>query len=103
MPSICFPNSIQRLTLSTGITHLAPLYNAVAIVEVALNTSMITITLLLISYRCTRAGEREVCKDGLLFIPANVTERELPFQQHFPFIALCVFLDCFVSVPDQFF
>jgi hypothetical protein len=47
---------------------------------VALNTSMITMMLLLISYKCTRAGEREVCKDGLLFIRANVMERELPFE-----------------------
>src|SRR6185436_4895665 len=103
MPSICFPNSIQRLTLSTGITHLAPLCNAVAIVEVALNTSMITIMLLLMSYKFTRAGEREVCKDGLLVIPANVMERELPFEQDFPFIALCVFFDRLVPVLDQFF
>src|SRR5580765_1937125 len=103
IPSICLPSSIQRRTLSTGITHLAPLCNAVAIVEVALNTSMITMMLLLISYKCTRAGESEVCNDGLLSIPANVMERELPFEQRFPFIALCIFLDRLVPVPDQFF
>jgi len=64
---------------------------------------MITMMLLLMSYKFTRAGEREVCKDGLLVIPANVMERELPFEQDFPFIALCVFLDRLVPVPDQFF
>jgi hypothetical protein len=47
-------------TESTGITHLAPLYKADAIVEVARNTSMITTTLLLRSYRCNKAGEMEV-------------------------------------------
>ena len=62
-----------------------------------------TMILLLMSYRCTRAGERELCKDGLLSIPANVMETVLPFEQHFPFIALCVFLDRLVPVLDQSF
>lgn len=80
IPSICLPSSMHRLTLSTGITHLAPLYKAVAIVEVALNTSIITTILLLISYKCTRAGESEVYRCGLSLIQANVTERGLLFQ-----------------------
>jgi hypothetical protein len=36
---------------STGMIFLAPLYKAVAIVEVALNTSMMTTMLSLISYK----------------------------------------------------
>jgi hypothetical protein len=50
---------------------LAPLYKAVAIVEVALNTSMITTILLLTSYKFKRAGERDVCRDGLLVMPSK--------------------------------
>jgi len=34
----------------------------VAMVDVALNISMITTILLLTLYRCNRAGESEVCK-----------------------------------------
>jgi hypothetical protein len=59
---------MQRDTLSTGMTDLAPLNKAVAIVEVALNTSMITTTLLVASYKWRRAGESEVCKVGLLLM-----------------------------------
>jgi len=57
--------SIHRLTLSTGIMDLAPLYNTVAMVEVALSTSMITTIELLISYRFNRAGDKDVYNDGL--------------------------------------
>jgi hypothetical protein len=57
---------MQRETLSTGMTDFAPLYKAVAIVDVALNTSMITTILLLTSYKCKTEGERDVCKLGLL-------------------------------------
>ncbi len=49
MPSICLPMRIHSSTDATGITDLAPLYKAVVIVEVALNTSMITTMLLLTS------------------------------------------------------
>ena len=49
---ICLPISIHLDTLSTGMTHLAPLYKAVAIVEDALSTSMITTILLPTSYKC---------------------------------------------------
>jgi hypothetical protein len=51
---------MHLVTLSTGIMHLAPLYKAVAIVDVALNTSMITTILLLTSYKFKRDGERDV-------------------------------------------
>jgi hypothetical protein len=47
-------------TLSTGIISLAPLNKAVAIVDVALKTSIITTTLLLISYRFNNAGDKDV-------------------------------------------
>jgi hypothetical protein len=42
------------------------LYNAAAIVEVALSTSIITTVALLISYRFNKAGEREVKRVGLV-------------------------------------
>jgi hypothetical protein len=58
-------------TESTGMTDLAPLYKAAAIVDVARNTSIITTMLLLRSYKCNRAGERDVCRVGLLFIIVN--------------------------------
>jgi hypothetical protein len=51
---------MHLVTLSTGIMHLAPLYKAVAIVDVALSTSMITTILLLTSYKFKRDGERDV-------------------------------------------
>jgi hypothetical protein len=64
---------MQAATLSTGIIHLAPLCKTVAIVEVALKTSMITTILLLTLYKCNRAGDSEVCKEGFTeFIPANL-------------------------------
>jgi hypothetical protein len=72
------------------------------------NTSMITMMLVLISYKCTRAGEREVCNDGLLSIPANVMERELPFEQRFHLL-LRVFFDRLIlslivfHVPSEVF
>ena len=50
------------------MTDDAPLYNAVAMVDVALNTSMMTTTELLISYKSSRAGERQVYK----FLEANL-------------------------------
>jgi len=59
---------MHRLMLSTGITHFAPLRKAAAIVDVALNTSMMTTMLLLTSYKCTNAGERQVKMDGLLLM-----------------------------------
>src|SRR5688500_2320147 len=68
MLSICRPISMHFVTQSTGITHLAPLYKAVAIVEVALSTSMITTTLLLTSYKFKRGGERQVYSVGLLLL-----------------------------------
>jgi hypothetical protein len=43
----------------------APLFNAVAMVEVARNTSIITTILVLTSYKCKRAGDKEVYNDGL--------------------------------------
>jgi hypothetical protein len=56
---------MHSATLSTGIILLAPLCNAAAIVEVALNTSIITTILLLTSYKFKSAGDNEVCMDGL--------------------------------------
>jgi Gpi18-like mannosyltransferase len=51
-------------TLSTGIMHFAPLNKAVAMVEVARSTSMITTMVFLTSYKCSRAGDNEVYKVG---------------------------------------
>jgi hypothetical protein len=52
---------------------LATLCKTVAIVDVALSTSIITTMLLLTLYRCNRAGDKEVCKVGLAeFIAANL-------------------------------
>ena len=68
IPSMLFEISIALGTESTGITDLAPLYNAEAIVEVALKTSIITTTLLLKSYRCNKAGDKEVLRVGLSVI-----------------------------------
>jgi hypothetical protein len=55
-------------TLSTGMMYFEPLYKAVAIVEVARSTSMITTIALFASYKCIKAGEKEVCKLGLDFV-----------------------------------
>jgi hypothetical protein len=60
MPPMLLLISIALGTESTGITHFAPLYSADAIVEVARNTSIITTTLLLRSYKCNITGERDV-------------------------------------------
>jgi hypothetical protein len=68
IPPMLLLISMALGTESTGITHLAPLYNAAAIVEVALNTSIITTTLLLKSYRFNNAGEMQVWRDGLLLM-----------------------------------
>src|SRR6187200_977472 len=68
MLSIWRPISKHFDTLSTGMTHFAPLNNAVAIVEVARSTSMITTMLLLISYKFNRAGENDVYRAGLLIL-----------------------------------
>ena len=68
IPFISLPIRMQSVTADTGITSFAPLCRAVAMVEVALNTSMITTMLLLTSYKCNKAGEREVYKEGLLLL-----------------------------------
>jgi len=59
---------MHSATLSTGMILLAPLCKAVAMVEVARNTSMITTILLLTSYKCKSAGDKEVYRDGLFEI-----------------------------------
>jgi len=59
---------MHSATLSTGIMLLAPLCNAAAIVEVALNTSIITTILLLTLYKCKSAGDKEVYREGLFEI-----------------------------------
>ncbi len=59
---------MQSSTLATGITLSAPLYNAVAMVDVALNTSIITTTLLATSYRSSIRGDNKVLIDGFLLI-----------------------------------
>jgi hypothetical protein len=48
-------------------------------VEVARKTSMITTTLLLRSYKCSSAGDKEVWRLGLLLmeITTKIKEREL--------------------------
>jgi hypothetical protein len=61
---------MQRGTVATGMTAAAPLYKAVAMVDVALNTSMITTTLLLMSYKLRSAGDNEV-KSFLCCAPIN--------------------------------
>jgi len=47
------------------MTDLAPLCKAEAMVEVARNTSMITMTLFDRSYKCNKAGDKQVCREGL--------------------------------------
>jgi hypothetical protein len=59
---------MHRLTESTGIIVFAPLNNAVAIVDVARSTSIITTTALLRSYKCKRDGESEVYNVGLSWL-----------------------------------
>jgi hypothetical protein len=44
---------------------LAPLYKAVAMVDVARNTSITTTIVFFTSYKCKRAGERQVYNVGL--------------------------------------
>src|SRR5688500_8221505 len=80
--SIFFPSSIHLATLSTGIIHLAPLYRAVAMVDVARNTSMITTRVLLISYKSSNAGDGDVYRVGLLFgiIQVNRKNRKINGQ-----------------------
>jgi hypothetical protein len=56
---------MHRGTVATGITDAAPLYKAVAMVDVALSTSMMTTMLSVTSYKCKRAGEKHVNKEGL--------------------------------------
>ena len=101
-----FSNFNATATLSTGITDFAPLYNAVAIVEVARSTSIITTMLLLISYRCNKAGEREVKRVGLFYSSGKYnkgySQRRL-LQQCSPFISFGILLYYFIAVIDQFF
>jgi hypothetical protein len=59
--------------LSTGITLAAPLYNAVAIVEVALKTSIMTTTLLATSYSSNKRGDKIVVIEGLLIWGAKIS------------------------------
>jgi uncharacterized protein (DUF697 family) len=59
---------MHSATLSTGTMALAPLANAVAMVLVALNTSMITTMLLLTSNRFNNAGESVVYSAGLMVV-----------------------------------
>jgi hypothetical protein len=47
------------------------LYNAVVIVDVARSISIMTTTLLLTSYKCKRAGDKEVKRTGFLSMVAN--------------------------------
>src|SRR5450432_1137581 len=65
--SICRPSSIHFATLSTGTICFAPLFSAVAIVEVARNTSIMTTVAWDTLYKCSKAGDRDVCKKGLVF------------------------------------
>ncbi len=58
--SISLPIRLQSATAETGITLDAPLYKAVAMVDVALKTSIITTMESFKSYKCKRAGERTV-------------------------------------------
>jgi len=44
--------------------HLAPFFKTDAMVDVALNTSMITTTAFFSSYKCKSAGERQVYSVG---------------------------------------
>jgi hypothetical protein len=53
-------------TVETGITEVAPLNKAVVMVDVARSTSMITTTLLVMSYKSINAGDRQVYKFLLL-------------------------------------
>ncbi len=62
------PIFLHSSTAATGITLDAPLNKAVAIVEVALKTSIITTAALFKSYKCKRAGESEVKIVGFLFM-----------------------------------
>jgi hypothetical protein len=57
---------MQSATLSTGITALAPLYKAAAMVEVARRISMITTVLLLMSYSFKSDGDKTVFREGTL-------------------------------------
>src|SRR5450432_80055 len=63
---ICRPSSIHFATLSTGTIYRAPLYKAVAMVEVARSTSMITTVAWDALYKCNSAGDMEVYKNGFV-------------------------------------
>ena len=66
IPFVCAPMEIHFSTVSTGIIREAPLYKAVAMVDVALKTSIITTMELSQSYNCNNLGDSTVCKTGLL-------------------------------------
>jgi hypothetical protein len=66
------PRVMHSSTEATGITEVALLYNAAAIVDVALKTSIITTTDPSVSYRCSRAGDKQTSSLGnSLFINTN--------------------------------
>jgi hypothetical protein len=59
-------------TLLTGITHFAPLNNAVAIVDVARNTSIITTIEWSGSYKSNNSGDNDVYNVG--FVSAMISD-----------------------------
>src|SRR5574343_623343 len=68
-------------TVSTGITQRAPLCRAEAMVDVARNTSMITTTASLRSYKCNKAGDKQVNKVGFdCSIRFGLLQHMLPFS-----------------------
>jgi hypothetical protein len=63
---------MHSASLSSGTILLAPFASAVAMVEVARNTSMITTILVLTSYNCNNAGDRQVYNKGFCFFILSV-------------------------------
>src|SRR5215213_10856104 len=70
--AISFPRRMHFSTLSTGITSFAPLYKAVAIVEVARKISITTTTQSRTLYKCNKAGDKDVYKVGLAILDLYV-------------------------------
>src|SRR5574343_2010649 len=76
IPPVFLPICMHLSTVSTGITLAAPLNSAVAIVEVARNTSITTTILLLTSYMSNNLGERIVCNSGFVLMGRKYRSEE---------------------------